>query len=95
MTDWGGECCSFADVDDGTDIRCQLTIVGSCRWWDPRMAPPPGATFSVYAGTVFHVDEEAECPPSWYSVLHQAPSQSPSAAHCERQGPYLPTSSVL
>jgi hypothetical protein len=71
-TNWGGTCCSFADVTDDSDTvaKCRLTIAGSdgwCGWRTPEFECLPNATECTYAGeqlTVF--DSNTTCPESAY-----------------------------
>jgi hypothetical protein len=70
MSSWRGSCCSFQDVaDDESGIQCELTIVGSCGWFDPRYECAANATECIYGGEMVSVIEEAECPVSIYNGI--------------------------
>lgn len=83
MTYWRGPCCSFSDVDDGSENKCKLTIVEHCGWFDSDLAcDPTSTTGCVYSGVSIVVEEEgAECPASIYDAFSSdPPSMSPSVA---------------
>lgn len=71
MTDWEGDCCSFADVSDGSPNRCRLTVVGSCSWRDPASECSPDSTkLCVYSGHSLSTRrKDLQCPESDYSII--------------------------
>jgi hypothetical protein len=90
MESWDGECCSFQDVTEDSEVQCRLTIVGSCRWIDPLLACAPDATICIYGGTVYEVvDTNETCPESVYSPFQGL--EAPTAAPIDNRDTVAPT----